>query len=128
MPREHAERLLAEREGAICARLYRRADGTVLTADCPEGVKKKRVRLAIFGAVGAGVLAAASVLGFKNTDSPVVMQGDVAMPTPTTTTTTKVPSAPTAQQPPKVPEHVMMGAVALPQPPKPPQQPKAPTK
>jgi hypothetical protein len=30
-----AAALIAGREGRLCARLYRRADGTVVTADCP---------------------------------------------------------------------------------------------
>jgi hypothetical protein len=29
--------LIAEREGDLCVRFYRRLDGTVLTADCPVG-------------------------------------------------------------------------------------------
>src|SRR5260370_7964937 len=37
MTRREANRLLAQEEGGICARLYRRADGTVLTEDCPVG-------------------------------------------------------------------------------------------
>ena len=39
MSREAATRLLEEREGDLCARLYRRQDGTILTSDCPVGVK-----------------------------------------------------------------------------------------
>jgi hypothetical protein len=61
LSRGEAETLLAEREGSICVRLYRRADGTVLTADCPVGLRRKRVRLTILAAAGAGALAAASV-------------------------------------------------------------------
>ncbi|HJL19996.1 MAG TPA: hypothetical protein RMH99_30305 [Sandaracinaceae bacterium LLY-WYZ-13_1] len=34
MTRERAEALLTEREGRLCVRFYRRADGTVTTADC----------------------------------------------------------------------------------------------
>ncbi len=37
MSADEAEALLREKEGDLCARLYRRADGTVLTTDCPEG-------------------------------------------------------------------------------------------
>src|SRR6185436_10400246 len=48
MTRDEAERLLADREGSICVRLYKRADGTVINADCPVGVRRKRVRLAVF--------------------------------------------------------------------------------
>ncbi|HTL98474.1 MAG TPA: hypothetical protein VL181_06685 [Holophagaceae bacterium] len=32
--------LIREKEGKVCARLWRRADGTVITADCPEGAKR----------------------------------------------------------------------------------------
>jgi hypothetical protein len=59
MPRQEAEALLADRAG-ICVRLYKRADGTVLTEDCPVGVKRRRrVRLAI-ATVGGGIMAAAT--------------------------------------------------------------------
>ncbi len=54
MPREEAEALLADRGGNLCVRFYKRADGTVLTEDCPVGVKQRqRVRLAM-AAVGGG--------------------------------------------------------------------------
>ena len=33
-----ARALIRQHEGRLCLRLYRRADGTVLTRDCPEGV------------------------------------------------------------------------------------------
>jgi hypothetical protein len=33
------------REGKLCARFYRRADGTMLTADCPVGLEKYHRRL-----------------------------------------------------------------------------------
>ena len=65
LSREDAEALLRasqEREAArgegMCVCLYRRADGTVLTADCPEGMRRKKRRLALFGAVGGGLMAA----------------------------------------------------------------------
>ena len=41
---EEAERLIAEREGRLCVRFYQRTDGTVLTADCEVGVRRRRVR------------------------------------------------------------------------------------
>lgn len=34
---DEAATLIREREGSLCARFYQRADGTVLTADCPVG-------------------------------------------------------------------------------------------
>lgn len=35
MSRVEAENLIREKEGRLCVRLYRRADGTVITSDCP---------------------------------------------------------------------------------------------
>jgi hypothetical protein len=35
MTSEEATALIAGREGRLCARLFRRADGTIVTADCP---------------------------------------------------------------------------------------------
>ena len=37
MGRAEAEELIRGTEGRLCGRLHRRADGTVLTRDCPEG-------------------------------------------------------------------------------------------
>jgi hypothetical protein len=56
MTREQAEQLLVERTGRLCVRYYRRADGTILTADCPVGTRNKRRRRWV--AAGLGALAA----------------------------------------------------------------------
>jgi hypothetical protein len=40
-----AKALIVEREGKLCARFYERADGTMLTADCPSGFAKARRRV-----------------------------------------------------------------------------------
>jgi len=39
MTRRQAESLLRETEGQMCARLYRRVDGTILTSNCPAGLR-----------------------------------------------------------------------------------------
>jgi hypothetical protein len=39
MTRREAEALLRETEGKLCARLYRRADGTILTENCSAGLR-----------------------------------------------------------------------------------------
>ena len=39
MSRREAEELIASREGRSCVRFYRRADGTVITRDCPIGLR-----------------------------------------------------------------------------------------
>src|SRR5215469_10207399 len=40
MSRREAEELIVSREGRLCVRFYQRADGTVLTRDCPVGVRQ----------------------------------------------------------------------------------------
>lgn len=67
MARADAERLLRERLGGICVRLYKRADGTVITSDCPVGLKKKRIRRLAYGALGGGALTAAGALSLFTT-------------------------------------------------------------
>lgn len=45
MTRREAENFIINAEGRVCVKFYRRADGTVLTKDCPVGwqVVKKRI-------------------------------------------------------------------------------------
>jgi hypothetical protein len=45
MTKREAETLLAKTEGRLCVRYYRRADGTILTRNCPVGLRalKRRV-------------------------------------------------------------------------------------
>lgn len=64
MSRDEAEALVQGAEGKLCVRMYRRADGTVLTSDCPEGAlrKQRRRRLALL--TGSGALATASAFGY----------------------------------------------------------------
>lgn len=53
-----AKSLIANTEGRICARLYRRSDGTVITKDCPVGLRAMRRRVArIAGAAFATILS-----------------------------------------------------------------------
>lgn len=42
MTRAEAERLIHAREGSVCIRLFRRPDGTVITDDCPVGLRRVR--------------------------------------------------------------------------------------
>jgi len=61
MSREEAEALVENREGRLCVRFFRRADGTVITQDCPVGLAALRQKV-IRAAVGVAALAA-SMLG-----------------------------------------------------------------
>jgi hypothetical protein len=62
MSRDEGEALLAARDGQMCIRLYKRTDGTVLTSDCPVGVKRRRRRRAVAGVAGGALLAAGAAL------------------------------------------------------------------
>jgi len=64
LSRSEAESLIAATEGKRCVRLYRRADGTVITRDCPVGWQAMKRRLASIGSVGAAALVA--MLGVFN--------------------------------------------------------------
>lgn len=55
------EYLLANRDGRLCARFYRRADGTMLTEDCPAGLKVKTRRVST---LAGAALSAAMGLSF----------------------------------------------------------------
>lgn len=51
-----AEALVRQAEDRICVQFYRRPDGTVLTADCPVGALRRRLRrLARLAAVVTGI-------------------------------------------------------------------------
>lgn len=63
LSRAAAERLLREKEGKLCVRFFRRADGTILTQNCPVGLRRAKRAVermvsavaAMFGVVvGAG--------------------------------------------------------------------------
>ena len=54
-----AEQLLMRSEGRLCVRYYRRADGTILTEDCPVGWAKVKRRLSRAATAVAAMLFAA---------------------------------------------------------------------
>jgi hypothetical protein len=81
MTRREAERLIVNREGRLCVRFYRRSDGTILTEDCPVGlraIKRKVTRAAVacFSFVfGAGAGNMAYLLGGRGTTRPTHSMG-----------------------------------------------------
>ena len=75
MTRSAAEQLLADRlggDGHVCVRMYRRADATVVTADCRGRWRASAVRWAARwgGPVGAALSIALAALGCDATDRP----------------------------------------------------------
>ena len=75
MTQTEAESFLINSEGRVCVKFYRRADGTVLTQDCPVGwqaVKKRVSRTAkAFVSICAGIFGgifAFNQTSFDNSD------------------------------------------------------------
>lgn len=99
MTRDEAEALLAERvKGELCIRFYQRTDGTILTADCPVGVKKKRRKKLALAVAGAGAMALAATTALMRgatckQGEMEVTQGQMVVPVPERTTTAPTPSA-----------------------------------
>jgi len=61
LTRRQAEALLRETEGQLCVRLYRRADGTILTENCPAGLRAIGRRISrVAGAAMSAVATLAS--------------------------------------------------------------------
>jgi hypothetical protein len=63
MSRIEAERLIAQTEGRLCVRFYRRSDGSIITSDCPFGLRaiKRRVSYLIKAILAAALTFMASV-------------------------------------------------------------------
>jgi len=105
LTREQIGNLVREKEGKFCGRFYRRADGSMLTADCPSRLRQMRARLAKIGGPFCALFV--SVLGCSprqdsapagHKPGPEIM-GDVAV-TPVTCSSNSTP--------------VVMGQIVLP--------------
>jgi len=63
MTSDEVKSLILKSEGRLCGRMYRRADGTVITRDCPVGIRALRKKMtSIAAAVFATILSASSVV------------------------------------------------------------------
>jgi len=85
--KREAEALISSREGRVCARFYRRADGSILTKNCPVGLKAIRQRLSgVAKAAGSTIITFLVGLGIFNLskplpDTPQLRMGVIAQPT-----------------------------------------------
>jgi hypothetical protein len=115
MSREEAEAFLAGVAGDVCIRIFRRADGTVLTSDCPVGVRRKQRRRALVSVVGGSLLSAGAVLAYSGAEEPEAVE---RVNKATVAATEAIPPEPTAAPQPTAPErhHVMAGKMARPDP------------
>lgn len=56
LTKAQAENLIVRTEGRLCIRFYRRTDGSVLTQDCPVGLRALRQRMSRIRRAVAGML------------------------------------------------------------------------
>ncbi len=87
MSRKEAEELVRKNEGhRLCVRFYRRNDGTIITDNCPVGVRRLRnLAIAKWAALASAVSAmlyfpiakAMSFVGVQN--SPAILKGNRAL-------------------------------------------------
>lgn len=113
MTKTEAENLLESFEGRLCVRFYQRADGTVLTQDCPVGWARVKQRVSKTAAAFASlIIGLVSGLGFtaayNNADSERTM-GMLEMPMPTPKSTPKATPKPTPSEVPMI-----MGRITIP--------------
>lgn len=82
MTREAAEALVRSKEGDLCVRYFRRTDGTILTADCPVGVRRKRVQLVAAAGAVTALTAGAVAFAFAQMGSaaPTITAPTIAAP------------------------------------------------
>jgi TonB family protein len=68
MSREQAEDVIRAKEGNLCVRFYRRSDGTVLTQNCPIGLKaiKQKVARTATAVVSAAIAFFSGLGGWYN--------------------------------------------------------------
>ncbi len=64
MSTAEASALLASRDD-LCVRFYRRADGTVMTSDCPDGARRRRRRRMVVAVAVAAAGLGAAVASFQ---------------------------------------------------------------
>lgn len=58
MTRDEAERLVTNAEGRLCVRFFQRADGSVITADCPVGWAKIKQRTRVYATAALSLVMA----------------------------------------------------------------------
>ncbi|HVF27066.1 MAG TPA: hypothetical protein VM943_02420 [Pyrinomonadaceae bacterium] len=89
MTRHEAEAFVARAEGRVCVRFFRRVDGTVLTENCPVGLRALKKRMS-----GVAKAAVSTVMGFfaglgfnaafsgNKIDEPTGVMGRIAVELP----------------------------------------------
>ena len=99
MAKGEAESLIMNAEGRLCVRFYKRADGSVITEDCPVGWAKVKHRTKVFATAAFSMIMAllSGVLIVSLFTKHKPLMGDLRIPFTTPT-----------------PEQHTMGAIAAP--------------
>ncbi len=117
MASEEAERLLAQSAnagGEICVRFYKRADGTIMTQDCPVGEKKKRRKKVALAVAGAGAMAFAAAAAFAQRQTCTTTMGAIAAPTADPVTPPEPSDSTMGDRAEPTPPHIMGSPLPVP--------------
>ena len=86
MSRSEAEDFIARSEGRVCIRYYRRKDGSIITENCPVGLRALRKKMSyVARAIASAVITLMSGVGLSHiieSFRPVTMMGDMAFQPP----------------------------------------------
>jgi hypothetical protein len=104
MTRVEISDLLLRSEGRVCARMYQRKDGTLLTRDCPVGVRKRLVERWTAIAAGLAILVFGVIFGAQ-LERERIERKFIKVVTPKTQKADPLPDK----------HPVMMGEVAVPE-------------
>ena len=122
MTRNEAERLVTNAEGRLCVRFFQRADGSIITADCPVGWARVKHRTQIFVTAVAsliftffGAIGLVSIFG-KSKLIGKVLPIPFVTPTPERTMGIMMPTTPTPKRSPspKATPKETMGKMVMP--------------
>jgi hypothetical protein len=107
MSRVEAESLIARTEGRLCVKFYRRFDGSIITRDCPLGLRAIQRRVSYLAkailAAAFSFLASVGVQALIPDFSPPLSQLQGVMAVPDSVIRPPVPS----------PAHTLMGKVMI---------------
>ncbi len=69
LSKPEAEALVFKAAGRVCARLYRRSDGTVMTQDCPVGLRAVRMKISRAAAAVLAIIGSLAPVAFAQEKS-----------------------------------------------------------
>ena len=71
MTSDEAASLVLQKEGKLCARFYRRPDGTMLTSDCPHGAGRfwRRIKTRLLASAALVAVASGTALAVNSNQS-----------------------------------------------------------